>query len=92
MNANLTPAGDDELDKFLATLNVHNKDLVYCFSDAVAVQHLKQLIARLMTEARIDALKQYSRQCGILRMEPSTADLKRHIRNLEAELQNGASE
>jgi cytochrome c len=37
-------------------------------------------------EQRIAGLKQYAKQCGILRMEPSTADLRRHISNLEAEL------
>lgn len=34
-----------ELDKFINTLKIHNKDLDVCFNDAVAVQHLKLLIA-----------------------------------------------
>ncbi len=34
----------EELDNFLHTLKLHNKDLDICFNDALAVMHLKSLI------------------------------------------------
>lgn len=35
-----------ELDEFLATVKIHNKDLNVCFSDAVAETWLKTLILK----------------------------------------------
>jgi histidyl-tRNA synthetase len=44
---------NSELDGFLKTLKVHNRDLDACFNDAVAVAHLEALIASKVEEARI---------------------------------------
>ena len=51
---------DKELQTFLKTLKVHNKDLDVCFNDALAVAHLENLIDRRVNNAvvaaRIDEL------------------------------------
>ncbi len=40
------PDTTNELDEFLKTLKVHNKELHDCFNDAVAVQNLRALITK----------------------------------------------
>lgn len=47
-----------DIDSFLDTLKIHNKDLDACFNDALAVRHLKELckseLLQLITESKPD--------------------------------------
>lgn len=52
-----------ELNDFIETLKVHNKDLDACFNDAVAVQHLKLLVDREKAKA---VAKAQIEECNIL--------------------------
>lgn len=54
--------GDGELDGFLKTLNIHNKDLDFCFGDAIAVGRLKFLIAQEANKAQQQLLNELMEQ------------------------------
>jgi len=61
----LPDSPDAELDIFLATLKIHNKDLDVCFYDALAVRHLKQLMYKaLLSQLREGAPKKYDNYTG----------------------------
>lgn len=51
MSTDIQEPKRDEVDEFLDTLKVHNKDLDACFNDAVAVSHLKAAIHQLIEQA-----------------------------------------
>lgn len=50
--------GDTDIDGFLATLKLHNKDLNACFDDAVAKSYLRTAITKKLRSERLDELKQ----------------------------------
>lgn len=48
---------DNELKDFLYTLKIHNKDLDACFNDALAENHLRQLIEAYVNRRIVSELE-----------------------------------
>lgn len=63
------------IDEFLETLTVHNKELAASFNDAVAVEHLKSLIAQAEKEARIDESERYIKSWGMSKVDKRVRDI-----------------